>query len=146
VGDSADGFGISPPISGVWTDGGFGDTFSVMSDSSASDSQNVPVLESVEQESGRGGLEPNAQALLYLLRIYTANHRSARVDRLEFINFVKNYAGRYTLKFPQLESFVERTEGMVDTYLRVLTEIFRRSSAQGVQSDRGESGASLPGG
>jgi len=93
-----------------------------MSDSSASDSQNVPVLESVEQESGRGGLEPNAQALLYLLRIYTANHRSARVDRLEFINFVKNYAGRYTLKFPQLESFVERTEGMVDTYLRVLTE------------------------
>ena len=93
-----------------------------MSDSSTSDSENVPVLESVEQEGGRGGLEPNAQALLHLLRIYTTNHRSARVDRLEFINFVKNYAGRYTLKFPQMESFVERTEGMVDTYLRVLTE------------------------
>jgi hypothetical protein len=101
---------------------GFGDTFSVMSDSSASDAQDVPVLESVEQEKGGGGLEPNAQALLYLLRIYTSNHRSARVDRLEFINFVKNYAGRYTLKFPQMESFVQRTEGMVDTYLRVLTE------------------------
>ncbi|MBN2553886.1 MAG: hypothetical protein JXB06_14000 [Spirochaetales bacterium] len=93
-----------------------------MSDRSAEDSGDVPVLESVEQESGNVGLEPNAQALLYLLRIYTVNHRSARVDRLEFINFVKNYAGRYTLKFPQMETFVQRTEGMVDTYLRVLTE------------------------
>jgi hypothetical protein len=93
-----------------------------MSDPSPADSQNVPVLESMEQESEGGGLEPNAQALLYLLRIYTANHRSARVDRLEFVNFVKNYAGRYTLKFPQLESFIERTEGMVNTYLRVLAE------------------------
>jgi len=106
----------------VWTEVGFGDTFSVMSDSSASDSQDVPVLESIEQEGGRGGLDPNAQALLHLLRIYTANHRSARVDRLEFVDFVKNYAGRYTLKFPQMESFVQHTEGMVDTYLRTLTE------------------------
>ena len=106
----------------MWTEVGFGDTFSVMSDSSASDSQDVPVLESIEQEGGRGGLDPNAQALLHLLRIYTANHRSARVDRLEFVDFVKNYAGRYTLKFPQMESFVQHTEGMVDTYLRTLTE------------------------
>ncbi|UCF99788.1 MAG: hypothetical protein JSV89_09675 [Spirochaetaceae bacterium] len=93
-----------------------------MSDSSVSDSQDVPVLESVEQVSGSGGLESNAQALLYLLRIYTLNHRSARVDKLEFINFVKTYAGRYTLKYPQMELFVERTEGMVDTYLRMLME------------------------
>jgi hypothetical protein len=107
-----------------------------MSDSSASDSQNVPVLESIEQESGGGGLEPNAQALLYLLRIYTSNHRSARVDRLEFINFVKNYAGRYTLKFPQMESFVERTEGMVNTYLRVLTERGLCSLEKEGQEDR----------
>jgi hypothetical protein len=120
----------------VWTEGGFGDTFSVMSDPSASDSQNVPVLESIEQESGRGGLEPNAQALLYLLRIYTTNHRSARVDRLEFVNFVKNYAGRYTLKFPQMEAFVQHTEGMVNTYLRVLTEHGLCSLEKEGQEDR----------
>ncbi len=107
-----------------------------MSDPSASDSQNVPVLESIEQESGRGGLEPNAQALLYLLRIYTANHRSARIDKLEFVNFVKNYAGRYTLKFPQMESFVQHTEGMVDTYLRVLTERGLCSLEKEGQEDR----------
>jgi hypothetical protein len=107
-----------------------------MSDSAASDSQNVPVLESVEQESGRSGLEPNAQALLHLLRIYTANHRSARVDRLEFVKFVKNYAGRYTLKFPQMESFVQHTEGMVDTYLRVLTERGLCSLEKEGQEDR----------
>jgi hypothetical protein len=107
-----------------------------MSDSSAPDSQDVPVLESVEQESGRSGLEPNAQALLHLLRIYTANHRSARVDRLEFINFVKNYAGKYTLKYPQMESFVERTEGMVNTYLRVLTERGLCSLEKEGQEDR----------
>jgi hypothetical protein len=108
----------------------------MMSDSSAPDSQDVPVLESVEQESGRSGLEPNAQALLHLLRIYTANHRSARVDRLEFINFVKNYAGKYTLKYPQMESFVERTEGMVNTYLRVLTERGLCSLEKEGQEDR----------
>ena len=107
-----------------------------MSDPSASDSQNVPVLESIEQESGRGGLEPNAQALLYLLRIYTMNHRSARVDRLQFVNFVKNYAGRYTLKFPQMESFIQRTEGMVDTYLRALTERGLCSLEKEGQEDR----------
>jgi hypothetical protein len=120
----------------VWTEGAFGDIFSMMSDSSAPDSQDVPVLESVEQESGRSGLEPNAQALLHLLRIYTANHRSARVDRLEFINFVKNYAGKYTLKYPQMESFVERTEGMVNTYLRVLTERGLCSLEKEGQEDR----------
>jgi hypothetical protein len=120
----------------VWTEVGFGDTFLVMSDSQASDSQDVPVLESIEQESGRGGLEPNAQALLYLLRIYTTNHRSARVDRLEFVNFVKNYAGRYTLKFPQMESFVQHTEGMVDTYLRMLTERGLCSLEKEGQEDR----------
>ncbi len=107
-----------------------------MSDPSAPDSQNVPVLESIEQESGRGGLEPNAQALLYLLRIYTMNHRSARVDRLQFVNFVKNYAGRYTLKFPQMESFIQRTEGMVDTYLRALTERGLCSLEKEGQEDR----------
>jgi hypothetical protein len=107
-----------------------------MSDLSASDSQNVPVLESIEQETGEGGLEPNAQALLHLLRIYTVKHRSARVDKLEFINFVKNYAGRYTLKFPQLESFIERTEGMVNTYLRVLSERGLCSLEKEGQEDR----------
>ena len=120
----------------MWTEGGFGDTFSVMSDSSASDSQDVPVLESIEQEGGGGGLEPNAQALLYLLRLYTFNHRSARVDKQEFTNFVKNYAGRYTLKFPQMESFVEHTEGMVSTYLRVLTERGLCSLEKEGQEDR----------
>jgi hypothetical protein len=120
----------------VWTEGGFGDTFSLMSDSSSSDSQDVPVLESIEQESGGGRLEPNAQALLYLLRLYTFNHRSARIDKQEFINFVKNYAGRYTLKFPQMESFVERTEGVVNTYLRVLTERGLCSLEKEGQEDR----------
>jgi len=94
----------------------------MMSDSTAADSRDVPVLESLEEADGSGGLEPNAQALLYLLRIYTINHRTARVEKTEFIGFVKNYAGRYTLKFPQMEAFVQHTEGMVDTYLRVLTE------------------------
>jgi hypothetical protein len=107
-----------------------------MSDSSVPDSQNVPVLESIEQENAGGGLEPNAQALLYLLRLYTFNHRSARVDKQEFVNFVKNYAGRYTLKFPQMESFVERTEGMVNTYLRVLTERGLCSLEKEGQEDR----------
>ena len=107
-----------------------------MSDSSVSDSQDVPVLESIEQESGGGGLEPNAQALLHLLRLYTINHRSARVDKQEFITFVKNYAGRYTLKFPQMESFVERTEGMVNTYLRVLGERGLCSLEKEGQEDR----------
>jgi hypothetical protein len=120
----------------MWTEGGFGDTFSVMSDSLASDSQDVPVLESIEQDGGSGGLEPNAQALLYLLRLYTFNHRSARVDKQEFTNFVKNYAGRYTLKFPQMESFVERTDGMVSTYLRVLTERGLCSLEKEGQEDR----------
>jgi hypothetical protein len=93
-----------------------------MSDSPAPDSTDVPVLESVEHDGGTGGLGPNAQALLYLLRIYTANHRSARAEKLDFVNFVKNYAGRYTAKFPQMEAFVQQTEGLVDTYLRTLTE------------------------
>ena len=120
----------------IWTDGVFGDTFSVMSDSSASDSQDVPVLESIEQEGGGRGLEPNAQALLYLLRLYTVNHRSARIDKQEFTTFVKNYAGRYTLKLPQLGSFVEHTEGMVNTYLRVLTERGLCSLEKEGQEDR----------
>lgn len=107
-----------------------------MSDSSASDSQDVPVLESIEQEGGGRGLEPNAQALLYLLRLYTANHRSARIEKQEFTTFVKNYAGRYTHKFPQMESFVERTEGMVNTYLRVLTERGLCSLEKEGQEDR----------
>jgi hypothetical protein len=94
----------------------------MMSDSTAADSRDVPVLESMDEEEGSGRLEPNAQALLYLLRIYTINHRTARVEKTEFISFVKNYAGRYTLKFPQMEAYVQHTEGMVDTYLRVLTE------------------------
>jgi len=93
-----------------------------MSDPTAGDSRDVPVLESVDEADGGGQLEPNAQALLYLLRIYTINHRTARVEKTEFINFVKNYAGRYTLKFPQMDSYIQHTEGMVDTYLRVLTD------------------------
>jgi len=94
----------------------------LMSDPTAGDSRDVPVLESVDEAEGGGQLEPNAQALLYLLRIYTINHRTARVEKTEFINFVKNYAGRYTLKFPQMDSYIQHTEGMVDTYLRVLTD------------------------
>jgi len=94
----------------------------LMSDPTAADSRDVPVLESVDEADGGGQLEPNAQALLYLLRIYTINHRTARVEKTEFISFVKNYAGRYTLKFPQMESYIQHTEGMVDTYLRVLTD------------------------
>ncbi len=94
----------------------------MMSDPTAGDSRDVPVLESVDEAEGGGQLEPNAQALLYLLRIYTINHRTARVEKTEFINFVKNYAGRYTLKFPQMDSYIQHTEGMVDTYLRVLTD------------------------
>jgi len=129
-------FRYRPPEFTVWTEGAFGDIFSMMSDSSAPDSQDVPVLESIEQESGHSGLEPNAQALLHLLRIYTVNHRSARIDRLEFINFVKNYAGKYTLKYPQMESFVERTEGMVNTYLRVLTDRGLCSLEKEGQEDR----------
>ncbi len=94
----------------------------MMSDSTAADSRDVPVLESLDETDGSGRLEPNAQALLYLLRIYTINHRTARIEKTEFIGFVKNYAGRYTLKFPQMDLYLQRTEGMVDTYLRVLTE------------------------
>jgi hypothetical protein len=69
----------------------------------------------------RTGAEDSSPTL-YLLRIYTINHRTARVEKTEFINFVKNYAGRYTLKFPQMDSYIQHTEGMVDTYLRVLTD------------------------
>ena len=107
-----------------------------MSDSSEANAQDGPVLDGLEQDREESGLEPNAQALLYLLRIYTINHRSARVERLEFINFVKNYAGRYTLKFPQMESFVQHTEGMVNTYLRVLTERELCSLEREGQEDR----------
>jgi hypothetical protein len=108
--------------SAMWTQAIFGDTFFMMSDSLAGNSRNVPVLESVEQGAAGPALEPNAQALLYLLRLYTINHRTARIDKTQFVGFVKNYAGRYTLKFPQMELYIERTEGMVNTYLRVLAE------------------------
>ncbi len=93
-----------------------------MGDPTASESQGASALESLEEIDENGGLEPNAQALLHLLRVYTLNHRTARIDINEFNNFVKLYSVRYLFKFPQMEDFSQRTQRMVDTYLRVLAE------------------------
>jgi hypothetical protein len=82
----------------------------------------VAPLESLESPGGAGQLEPHAQALLSMLRLYTLSQRSARVGIADFAGFVKRYAGKYSLKYPQLNEFSQRSEGMVDTYLRMLAE------------------------
>ncbi len=105
----------------VWTEALFDGTFLVMSDPTP-DTSGAATLEGLGEGGTGARLEPHAQALLFLLRIYTLNHRSARIDKIEFNGFVKQYAGRYLLKYPQMEDFIQRTEGMVDTYLRMLVE------------------------
>jgi hypothetical protein len=90
-----------------------------MADAMMADGTNPPLLESAEaRESGR--LEAHAQALFYLLRVFSLNHRTARIGLSELHQFVKAYSPRFVLKFPQLEDFGQKTEGLVDTYLRVL--------------------------
>lgn len=88
----------------------------------AASDQGVAPLESLESPGGAMPLEPHAEALLSMLRLYTLNQHSSRVSVTEFTGFVKHYAGRHSLKYPQLTEFGRRTEGMVDTYLRTLAE------------------------
>jgi len=93
-----------------------------MSDPEATNDQSIPFLESAEGEQERGALEGNAQALLYLLRLYTLSQRRAEVDFMAFVGFVRANSQRFLMKFPQLEEFAQHTEGMVGTYLKVLAD------------------------
>ncbi|MBN1835696.1 MAG: hypothetical protein JW820_07590 [Spirochaetales bacterium] len=93
-----------------------------MTDQQAANEQNIPFLESADGEEERGALEGNAQALLYLLRLFTLSQRRANVDFGAFVGFVKANSQRFLLKFPQLEEFARHTEAMVRTYLKVLAE------------------------
>ena len=79
-------------------------------------------LGNAEPPGAASQLEPHAQALLSMLRLCTLSQRSARVGIADFVGFVKHYSGKYSLKYPQLSVFGQRTEGMVDTYLRMLEE------------------------
>jgi len=93
-----------------------------MSNPDAASDPGAAALESLQSPAAAGQLEPHAQALVSMLRLFTLNQRSARVGIADFVGFVKHYASKYSLKYPQLTPFSQRTEGMVDTYLRALEE------------------------
>ncbi len=79
-------------------------------------------LEALESETEQKPLEGHAEALLHMVRLFLHSRHSPRGAYDELIGFVKKYAGRYVVKYPQLSDFVQRTEGLVGTYLRVLAD------------------------